>query len=340
LSRKIMGNGVWVFIENNSSTIEDVSLELLWKGRELADQLGSELACFIIGHQISDAVPDLIAHGADKVYVADDPRLACYLTLPYTRIAVDLIKKFRPSILLLGATSIGRDMAPRIASHMKTGLTANCTDLQIGGYTYGKKIWENVLLQIRPAFGVNVIATIVTPETRPQMATVREGVFKRPLPDSSRRGQVVRMNPVLTDQDLIFKIVERVKADKKVNLKSAKIIVSGGMGVGSKENFEIIHELAGVLGGEVGATRAAVDAGFIGREHQVGQTGTIVRPNLYLACGISGAIQHRAGIQASNRIVAINTDPQAPIFSIAQHGIIGDVQEIIPKMIQAYKNKD
>jgi electron transfer flavoprotein alpha subunit len=340
LNRKIMENGVWAFIETDSGTIKDVSFELLWKGRELADRLGAELACFIIGHQILDAAPELIAHGADKVYVADDPQLVSYLTLPYTRIAVDLIKEFRPSILLIGATSNGRDLAPRIASHMRTGLTADCTDLQIGEYKFGKRTWKEILLQIRPAFGGNVIATIVTPETRPQMATVREGVFKRPLADFSRKGQIVQLNPALRKQDLILKIVERIKAEKKVNLKSAKIIVSGGIGVGSKENFEIIHELARVVGGQVGASRAAVDAGFIGREHQVGQTGTTVRPNLYLACGISGAIQHRAGIQESNRIVAINTDPHAPIFSIAQYGIIGDLQEVIPKMINAYKNKD
>jgi len=335
-----MENGVWVFIENDSGTVADISYELLGKGRELADRLGSELACLIIGHQISDTAPELIAYGADKVYVADDSQLTHYLTLPYARIAVNLIKEFRPSILLIGATSIGRDLAPRIASNVRTGLTADCTDLQIGEYKFGKKTWKEILLQIRPAFGGNVIATIVTPETRPQMATVREGVFNRHPADSFRRGQVVQLNPVLTDQDMILKVVERVKAEKKVNLKSAKIIVSGGMGVGSKENFEIIHELAGVLGGQVGASRAAVDAGFIGREHQVGQTGTTVRPNLYLACGISGAIQHRAGIQESNRIVAINTDLHAPIFSIAQYGIIGDLNEVIPKMINAYKNKD
>jgi electron transfer flavoprotein alpha subunit len=335
-----MENGVWVFIENDSGTVADISYELLGKGRELADRLGSELACLIIGHQISDTAPELIAYGADKVYVADDSQLTHYLTLPYARIAVNLIKEFRPSILLIGATSIGRDLAPRIASNVRTGLTADCTDLQIGEYKFGKKTWKEILLQIRPAFGGNVIATIVTPETRPQMATVREGVFNRHPADSFRRGQVVQLNPVLTDQDMILKVVERVKAEKKVNLKSAKIIVSGGMGVGSKENFEIIHELAGVLGGQVGASRAAVDAGFIGREHQVGQTGTTVRPNLYLACGISGAIQHRAGIQESNRIVAINTDLHAPIFSIAQYGIIGDLNEVIPKMINPYKNKD
>ncbi len=335
-----MENGVWVFIENDSRTIADVSFELLWKGRELADHLRVELVCFIIGHQISDAAPELIAHGADKVYVADDSQLACYLTLPYTRIAVDLIKEFRPSILLIGATSIGRDLAPRIASHMRTGLTADCTDLQIGEYKFGKKIWKEILLQIRPAFGGNVIATIVTPDTRPQMATVREGVFKRPSADFSRKGQVVQLNPTLTEQDLILKIVERVKAEKKVNLKSARIIVAGGMGFGSRENFKIIHELARILGGEVGATRAAVDAGFIDREHQIGQTGVTVRPNLYIALGISGAVQHMAGMQESSRIAAINTDPNAPIFSIAHYGIVGDLHETIPRMIKAYKEKD
>jgi len=335
-----MKNGVWIFVENDSGTIADVSLELLWKGRKLADQLCSELACFIIGHGVSDAAPELIAYGADKVYVADCSQLSHYLTLPYTRISLELIKEHRPGILLIGATTAGRDLAPRIASHMRTGLTADCTDLQIGEYKFGKRIWQEILLQIRPAFGGNVIATIVTPETRPQMATVREGVFRRPSPDSSRKGQIVQLNPTLTDEDVILKIIERVKAEKKINLKSSRIIVSGGMGVGSKDNFKIVHELARTLGGEVGATRAAVDAGFVGIEHQIGQTGVTVRPNLYLACGISGAIQHRAGMQESSRIVAINTDPDAPIFSIAHYGIIGDLYEVIPRMIKAYREKE
>jgi len=335
-----MENGVWVFVENDAGTIADVSLELLWKGRELADRLRSELACFIIGHGVSDAAPELIAYGADKVFVADHSQLAHYLTLPYTRIALELIKEYRPSILLIGATNIGRDLAPRIASHMQTGLTADCTDLQIGEYNFGKRVWNEILLQIRPAFGGNVVATIVTPETRPQMATVREGVFKRSSADSSRKGQVVQLNPTLTEEDVIFKIIERVKAEKKVNLKSARIIVAGGMGVGSKDNFELIHELARTLGGEVGATRAAIDAGFIGREHQVGQTGVTVRPTLYLACGISGALQHRAGMQESSRITAINTDSDAPILAIAHYGIIGDLHKVIPKMIKAYKEKE
>jgi len=335
-----MENGVWVYVENDGAAIADVSLELLGRGRELADQLGSELVAFIIGHDLSGAATELIAHGADKVFVAEHPRLEFYLTLPHSRIAIELIEKYRPSILLIGATNTGRDLAPRIASHMKTGLTADCTDLQIGSYTFGKKTWNEVLLQIRPAFGGNIIATIVTPETKPQMATVREGVIRQPDPDYSRKGEIIQLKPELTEEDFILSIVERVKAEKKVNLKSAKIIVAGGMGVGSRENFEIIHELASTLGGDVGASRAAIDAGFIDREYQIGQTGVTVRPNLYIACGISGAIQHRAGMEESQRIIAINTDPKAPIFSVAHYGIVGDLHEVIPKMIKAYKEKD
>lgn len=335
-----MEKGVWVYIENYSSTVADVSIELLGKGRELADQLDSELVALVFGHKVSGLAPELIAYGADKVYVAEHPELEYYLTLPHSRIAVELIRKYKPSILLVGATNRGRDLAPRIASHIRTGLTADCTDLQIGDHTFGKKSWEKILLQIRPAFGGNIIATIVTPDKRPQMATVREGVIRRPGPDYSRKGEVVKVEPNITEQDLILKIIERVKAEKKVNLKSARIIVAGGIGVGSRENFEMIHELARTLGAEVGASRAAVDAGFVGREHQVGQTGVTVRPSLYIACGISGAIQHRAGMDQSQRIIAINTDSNAPIFSVAHYGIVGDLHEAIPKMIKVYKEKD
>lgn len=334
-----MENGIWVYAENDGTTIADVSLELLGKGRELAEQLGSELAAFIIGHGVSALAPKLIQYGADKVYVAEHSQLEYYLTLPYTRIAVGLIQKYHPSILLIGATNQGRDLAPRISSHMRTGLTADCTDLQIGDYKFGKRRWEGLLLQIRPAYGGNVIGTIVTPEKRPQMATVREGVMVRPDPDYSRKGEIIEQPVQLTEEDLLLRIVERIKTEKGNNLKSAKIIVAGGMGVGSRDNFQIIHVLAKTLGGEVGATRAAVDAGFIGREYQIGQTGVTVRPNLYIACGVSGAIQHRAGMEQSKRIIAINTDPQAPIFSIAHYGMVGDLHEAIPKMIKAYKEK-
>jgi electron transfer flavoprotein alpha subunit len=335
-----MKNAVWIYAENEEAVISDVSLELLGKGRELADRLDTELVAFVIGDAVAGLADELIAHGADKVYVAEHPKLKYYLTLPYTRIALELIKEHEPSILLIGATNKGRDLAPRIASHMKTGLTADCTDLQIGNYKFGKKKWEDILLQIRPAFGGNVIAPIATPQTRPQMATVREGVIRRPDPDPSRKGEIVLLKPEVTEEDLVLNIVERVRAEKKVNLKSARIVVAGGMGVGSRENFEIIHELARTLGGEVGASRAAVDAGFIGKEYQIGQTGVTVRPNLYVACGISGAIQHRAGMQESQRIIAINTDPNAPIFSVAHYGIVGDLHDAVPKMIKAYKEKD
>jgi electron transfer flavoprotein alpha subunit len=294
----------------------------------------------MIGHDVSGLAPELIAHGADKVYVAEDPQLKYYLTLPYSRIALELINEHHPGILLIGATNTGRDLAPRIASRMRTGLTADCTDLQIGDYSFRKRTWNEVLLQIRPAFGGNVIATIATPETRPQMATVREGVMTPLAPDYARKGEVIHVEPQVTEEDLILKIVERVKAEKRLNLKSSRIIVAGGVGVGSRDNFEIIHKLAKALGGEVGASRAAVDAGFVGHEHQIGQTGVTVRPNLYIACGISGAIQHRAGMDQSKRIIAINTDPNAPIFSVAHYGIVGDLHEAIPKMIKAFKEKD
>lgn len=332
-----MENSVWVYAETDGGMLAEISLELLGKGRALADRLGTSLVALLIGHGIEGLAPELIAHGADKVIVAEHPRLVYYLTLPYSRIAIELIEKYRPGILLVGATNTGRDLAPRISSRMRTGLTADCTDLQIGDYKFGKKTWEDVLLQIRPAFGGNVIATIATPETRPQMATVREGVMRRPEPDPSRKGEIIRVEPDVTEEDLILNIIDRVKAEKKINLKAARIIVSGGMGVGSREDFKIIHELAKTLGAEVGASRAAVDAGFIGRDHQVGQTGVTVRPSLYIACGISGAIQHRAGMQDSQRIIAINTDPKAPIFSIAHYGIVGNLHEAIPKLIKAYR---
>ena len=335
----IMENDIWIYAENDKKKIADVSLELIWKGRELADQLQAKLVAFIIGDGVLSLAPELIAHGADKIYVADHPKLEHYLSLPYTRITADLIKTYCPSILLIGATNIGRDLAPRVASQVKTGLTADCTDLKIGDYKFGKKAWEQILLQIRPAFGGNIIATIVTPENRPQMATVREGVFKHSKPDFSRKGEIIQLKSNLTEEDQIIKIIERVKAEKQINLKSARIIVAGGMGVGSKDNFNIIYEFSKILGGEIGATRAAVDAGFIGRDHQIGQTGITVRPNLYFAFGISGSIQHMAGMQESGRIVAVNTDPNSPIFSIAHYGIVGDLHEVIPKMIEVYKER-
>jgi electron transfer flavoprotein alpha subunit len=250
-----------------------------------------------------------------------------------------LITSTQPQVVLFGATPCGRDLAPRLASQLQAGLTADCTNLLIGDYTSRRteQEYKNLLLQVRPAFGGNIIATIVCPETRPQMATVREGVMRLATPDYTRTGEVVRLDVSLDDSDLVIQVLERVKAERKVNLKGASVIVSGGAGVGSKEGFQLIAELADVLGGVVGASRAAVDAGYVGREHQVGQTGTTVRPKLYVACGISGAVQHRAGMAEAKKIIAINKDPDAPIFSIAHYGIVGDLHEVIPRMIKVYK---
>jgi electron transfer flavoprotein alpha subunit len=333
--------GVFVFAEQDGGRVAEVSLELLSKGRELADALGQHLAALLLGHRIAEQPKQLIAFGCDVVHVADDPRLAVYTTLPYARVVAEVIQGAKPEVVIFGASPVGRDLGPRVASRLRTGLTADCTNLQIGNHTDPVRgtEWKNLLYQIRPAFGGNIIATIVTPNHRPQMATVREGVMRMPKADPSRTGRVVQVKVQLGDEAEVVRIIERVKAERTVNLKGAKVVVSGGAGVGSSEGFELIRELARTLGGEVGASRAAVDAGFIGRDHQVGQTGTTVRPKLYIAAGISGSVQHRAGMSESSKIVAINTDPGAPIFSFAHYGIVGDLFEVIPRMIEAYKAK-
>jgi electron transfer flavoprotein alpha subunit len=330
-------NSVMVYIQQNAGKAADVSLELVCKARELADQLGVQVSSAIFGEKVEDQAQRLASFGADIVYVAEDPRLKYYTPIPYSKLMIQVITERKPQIVLYGASTEGRDIAPRVASFLKVGLTADCTDLQIGDHTQKENEYKNILYQIRPAFGGNIIATIVSPEKKPQMATVREGVMRMTAPDMSRRAELVKVSAKLGADDFPSEIIDRVLEAKTVNLKGAQIIVSGGMGVGSKENFTLIRELAHVLGAEVGASRAAVDQGFIGKEHQVGQTGTTVRPKLYIACGISGAIQHRAGMDASARIIAINSDPEAPIFGIAHYGIIGDLNEVIPRMIKAYK---
>jgi len=331
---------VMVFVEQEGGKPAEVSLELLCKGRELADRLGVPLAAIVLGSQIAHLPDELIAYGADDVLLADSPELEHYRTRPYARIVADVIRKRSPQVVLYGATHVGRDLAPRIASELKVGLTADCTDLRIGDHTAPDgTVYKDLLYQIRPAFGGNIIATIVSPERRPQMATVREGVMRLAEPDRRRKGRVVPVDVALRDEDLMLRILKRHRKEKSVNLKAARVIVSGGAGVGSAENFELIFRLAEVLGAEVGASRSAVDRGFIGKDHQVGQTGTTVRPKLYIACGISGAVQHRAGMHESGKIVAINTDPDAPIFNIAHYGIVGDLNEVIPMLIKAYKSK-
>lgn len=330
---------VWVFIEQEEGNIVTVSLELLTKARELADELDSRVCALLFGHEIAGLAETIIHHGADVVFLADHPELALYRTLPYARVAIDLVQERQPYIFLLGATPTGRDLAPRIASAAWAGLTADCTSLQIGSFERRGKVYEDLLYQIRPAFGGNIIATIVNPEMHPQMATVREGVMRLGEPDSTHRGEIEWIEPQFDERDLALRVLKREMRLPTCDLKNASVIVAGGMGVGSEENFELIAELAHVLGGEVGASRAAVDAGFISQEHQVGQTGVTVRPRLYIACGISGAVQHRAGMDQASKIVAINTDPTAPIFQIAHYRIVGDLNEVIPRLIRAYRKK-
>ena len=332
---------VWVFAEQEDERLSDVCLELCGKARELADRLGVKMAAVLGGWNVRELSYRLIAQGADKVYYVHDTKLEYYRTQPYARMLCQLIGKHKPQIMLYGATALGRDLAPRVASEMRAGLTADCTDLDIGEYTDGlaKKTYPNLLLQIRPAFGGNIIATIVNPRRWPQMATVREGVMALNPGDHGRRGEIIEEKVEFNDFDLAVRLIERHRVERKVNLKGARIIVAGGGGVGSKENFKLVHALAGAMGGAVGASRAAVDSGFIGKDHQVGQTGTTVRPALYIACGISGAVQHRAGMEESAKIIAINWDAEAPIFSVAHYGIVGDLNKVIPMMISAVKER-
>jgi len=330
---------VWVFAEQEDGQLSEVPLELLSRARKLADRLGVKVSGVLLGSKVEPLAERLIAYGSDQVYVVDDPLLADYQTNTYAKAICRLIEKHRPQIVLYGATIMGRDLAPRCASQCRCGLTADCTDLEIGDHkdSIAKVEYKNLLLQIRPAFGGNIIATIVNTRRWPQMATVREGVMPLDPPDPNRRGTIIRENVGLSPTDQALKIIEKHKRPRKVNLKAARVIVSGGAGVGSKDNFKLIQDLANAMGAAGGGSRAAVDGGFIARDHQVGQTGTTVRPALYIACGISGAVQHRAGMDQSAKIIAINTDPDAPIFQIAHYGIVGDLNVVIPKMIKAIK---
>jgi len=332
---------VWVMAEQEDGVLHDISLELCGKARQLADQLGVKVGAVLAGYRVGQLAERLIAHGADNVYLVDDERLAHYQTGPYARAMCSLVEKHRPQIVLYGATPLGRDLAPRVASYLRAGMTADCTDLQISDVTEARsgRVHKNLLLQIRPAFGGNIIATIVNYEQWPQMATVREGVMPMLPPDPARKGTIVPEQVTLAPADMPLRLIERHLEPRKVNLKGARVIVAGGGGIGSKENFRLLYELAGAIGGAVGASRAAVDSGYIGKEYQIGQTGTTVRPALYIAVGISGAVQHRAGMEESAKIIAINTDPQAPIFSIAHYGIVGDYKKVIPMMLRALKER-
>jgi electron transfer flavoprotein alpha subunit len=334
-------NSVFVYCEIEDGQVAEVSMELLTKGRALATELKCNLEAIAIGYKLDGIEKDIFPYGVDVLHTADDKRLAPYTTLPHTSIVVKLFEEEKPQIALMGASSIGRDLGPRVSSALHSGLTADCTSLVIGDHEDKKldKVYENLLYQIRPAFGGNIIATIINPDCRPQMATVREGVMKKEILDPKYKGKINKLDvsKYCSDTEFVVEIIERHIEKSKVNIKGAGIIVAGGYGVGSKANFDLLFELAEVLGGEVGASRAAVDSGYVGHERQIGQTGTTVRPKLYIACGISGQIQHRAGMEESAQIIAINTDPEAPINSIADYVITGDVAEILPKMIKYYK---
>jgi electron transfer flavoprotein alpha subunit len=323
--------GIWVFAEQRDGRLKGVAYELLSRGRELADTLGTELCAVCFGHGIGE-VEQLIAYGADKVYLVDNPALAQFREDLYTGQLVELIRQYKPEIVLAGATSSGRSLIPRVAAILKTGLTADCTGLEID-------LDRRLLLQTRPTFGGNIMATIICQTKRPQMSTVRPRVFKKNKPDESRKGQIIKVdldNERITSRTKLLSFVEDIT--ERVKLEDADIIVSGGRGLGKAENFQLLEELAAVMGAALGSSRPPVDEGWISYSHQVGQTGKTVCPKLYIACGISGAVQHLAGMQTSDIIVAINDDLNAPIFEVATYGIVGDLFKVVPMMIDRLKN--
>ncbi len=335
-------NNVFVYIEIEGTEVREVSQELLTKGRKLANELKVDLEAIVIGTGIKGKVEDqILPYGVDKLYVFDAPELFPYTSAPHTDIVVNLFKEEQPQICLMGATVIGRDLGPRVSSSLTSGLTADCTQLEIGPFEDKKsgKTYDNLLYQIRPAFGGNIVATIVNPDHRPQMATVRSGVMQKALYQGSCRKEVVypEVGRYVGPEAFVVKVLDHHVEAAKHNLKGAPIVVAGGYGVGSKEGFDSLFELARVLHGEVGGSRAAVDAGWIDNDRQIGQTGVTVHPKVYIACGISGQIQHIAGMQDSGIIISINSDPDAPINKIADYVITGTVEEVVPKLIKYYK---
>ena len=335
-------NNVFVYCEIEGTTVAEVSQELLTKGRKLANQLNVELHAIVAGTNIKDKVEDqILPYGVDKLYVFDAPGLFPYTSVPHTDILVNLFKEQQPQIALMGATVIGRDLSPRVSSSLTSGLTADCTQLEIGDHTDAKTgtEYKNLLYQIRPAFGGNIVATIVNPDHRPQMATVRSGVMQKAIYEGTCKKETVypEVSKYVSPEAFVVQVLDHHVEAAKHNLKGAKIVVAGGYGMGSKEGFDMLFELAKVLHGEVGASRAAVDAGFCDHDRQIGQTGVTVHPKVYIACGISGQIQHIAGMQDSDIIISINNDPDAPINKIADYVINGTVEEVVPKLIKYYK---
>lgn len=334
-------NNLIVYCEYEDGKVADVSLELLTKGRVLADRLGVKLEALVIGDKLDKIEDQLFPYGVDVVYKVEDARLYPYTSNPHAAVLINLFKEIKPQICLMGATCIGRDLGPRVSSCLHSGLTADCTALEIGDHKDPKtgKEYTDLLYQIRPAFGGNIVATIVNPECRPQMATVREGVMKKEIKDPAYKGEIINLKAgdYVKPEDFVVEIIDRHIEKSKVNIKNSPIIVAGGYGMGSKEGFDMLFDLANTLGAEVGASRAAVDAGFADHDRQIGQTGVTVRPKLYIACGISGQIQHIAGMQESAIIISINNDPNAPINTIADYVITGNVEDVVPKLIKYYK---
>ena len=335
-------NNVFVYIETEGTQVAEVSQELLTKGRKLADQLGVELHAVVAGTGIKGKVEDqILPYGVDKLFAFDGEGLFPYTSAPHTDILVNLFKEEQPQICLMGATVIGRDLGPRVSSSLTSGLTADCTQLEIGDFDdiKTKKHYDNLLYQIRPAFGGNIVATIVNPDHRPQMATVRSGVMQKAVYEGKAKNEVVylEVSKYVSPEAYVVKVLDHHVEAAKHNLKGSPIVVAGGYGMGSKEGFDMLFELAKVLHGEVGASRAAVDAGFCDADRQIGQTGVTVHPKVYIACGISGQIQHIAGMQDSKIIISVNSDPDAPINRIADYVIVGTVEEVVPKLIKYYK---
>ena len=334
--------GVFVFAQQVDNVISNIAFELIGKGKELAKDLGVEVTAVLVGSDVKGLADQLAEYGADKVIVVDDPELKEYRTEPYTHAIASVIKEFKPEIFLIGATAIGRDLGPRVCARIHTGLTADCTKLDIGDFPMnpvpGRETKHNQLLMTRPAFGGNTIATIACPDFRPQMATVRPGVMQKAPKEAGKKAVVTEFNPGFTKNNKYVDILEVVKAvSNTVDIMDAKILVSGGRGVGSPENFKILDDLAEAIGGTVSCSRAVVDAGWKPKDLQVGQTGKTVRPNVYFAIGISGAIQHLAGMEESDIIVAINKDESAPIFDVADYGVVGDLNKIVPMLTEKIK---
>lgn len=325
-------SGVWVWAEQFDAKMTDIAIEILGQGRRLADLRHASLTACVLGHHVEHITKEAVSFGADRVFWVDDPSLAVYRTAPYAATLIDLVRRYKPEIFLLGASSRGRDLAGSVATDLYTGLTADCTGLDIDP--------ENGLfVQTRPAFGGNIMARIICPDHRPQMATVRHRVFEKPPANPQHQGEVIAIAPALTEEQISTRVTNFIQEIDKINLAYARIIVSGGRGVGGPDGFEPLRKLADVLGGTIGASRSAVDAGWISYAHQVGQTGRTVRPDLYIACGISGAVQHLAGMKTSKIIVAINKNPDAPIFSVAHYGIVGDLFQIVPALTGQFKKR-